>query len=176
VQKLNRFRGFLSKGTRHKIESIGFRETQGVRCKTVTSSPSSQRTEGRDGPTALVAMGAGAPGGLGFVQGEELEEEVEGNSLEGLPAAETQRSGRQSWSTPAVGELQQVRRRRCPCRAAQQGAARAGAHAGAASLLWGAGQQSPRPSGSTWLDRIGFVFFEFIFNAKTILEKNLEIV
>jgi hypothetical protein len=72
-------------------------------------------------PAALVAMGVGTPGGLGFVQGEELEEEVEGNSVEGLPAAETQRSDRQSWSTPAVGELQQVRRQHCPCRAAQQG-------------------------------------------------------
>jgi hypothetical protein len=58
VQGSNRSRGFLSKGTRHKIESIGLRETKGVRCKTATSS-SSDRTEGREGHPAGGSGGHG---------------------------------------------------------------------------------------------------------------------
>jgi hypothetical protein len=95
VQRLNRSRGFLSKGTRHKIESIGFRETQGVRCKTATSS-SSDRTEGREGHSA------GSSGGHGRRRSgrprvrprEELEEEVEGSSRTCSPAEKTRRGSR----------------------------------------------------------------------------------
>jgi hypothetical protein len=48
-------------------------------------------------------MGAGAPGGLGFVQGEELEEEVEGSSRTCLPRAEIDEIGWNFRSTPASG-------------------------------------------------------------------------
>jgi hypothetical protein len=47
--------------------------------------------------------GTGARGGLGFVQGEELEGEVEGSSRTCLPRAEIDGTGWNFRSTPATG-------------------------------------------------------------------------
>jgi hypothetical protein len=95
VQGSNKSRGFLSKGTKHKIESIGLRETQGLGVKLPLLLPQIEQRAGRGIPlAALVAMGADAPGGLGFVRGEELEEAVEGSSRSCSAELEVDGAGR----------------------------------------------------------------------------------
>jgi hypothetical protein len=62
------------------IQSIGFRGTQGVMCKTSTSSSSSDRTQDNGRPAGLVAGITGAPANESLRPGGEKEEELEGHS------------------------------------------------------------------------------------------------
>jgi hypothetical protein len=74
LQGSNRSRGSHARSARLKRKDKNYRILQGLICKADT--PSFSSVQGR--PAAMGVGGVGARGGRGFVQGEEMEEGIEG--------------------------------------------------------------------------------------------------
>jgi hypothetical protein len=87
--------GFFQKELDTTLNLLDSGKLRGLGVKPPLLLPQIEQRAGRGiPPAALVAMGAGAPGGLGFVRGEELEEEVDGSSRTCSPELEVGGAGR----------------------------------------------------------------------------------
>jgi hypothetical protein len=87
--------GFFQKELNTRLNLLDSEKLRGLGVKLPLLLPQIEQRAGRGiPPAALVAMGADAPGGLGFVRGEELEEAVEGSSRSCSAELEVDGAGR----------------------------------------------------------------------------------